>query len=68
MFFPYGPVNEQFGQMYFTLCSLQLAHLPIGSAHIGQGKVVDPLLSNPFPHEIHLSAFFIGGAEYNSYF
>jgi len=51
--------------MYFTLCSLQLAHLPIGSAHIGQGKVVEPLCNSPLPHEIHLSAFFIGSAEYH---
>jgi len=49
------------------LCSLQLEHLPIISSHIGHGNVVDPRSSNPFPHEMHFSAFFIGSAEYQSY-
>ena len=38
------------------------------SSHIGHGNVVDPRPSNPFPHEMHFSAFCIGGAEYYTYF
>jgi hypothetical protein len=67
-FSSYGPVKEHFGQTYFTLCSLQLEHLPMISSHIGHENVVDPRSSSPFPHEMHFSAFCIGWPEYYIYF
>jgi hypothetical protein len=54
--------------MYLTLCSLQLAQRPMTSSQVGHGKVVEPFSSSPFPHEMHFSAFFIGCAEYHTYF
>jgi hypothetical protein len=59
----YGPTNPHFEQLYFTLCSLQLLHLPIISSQLGHGNVVDPRVNSPFPHEMHFSAFSIGLAE-----
>jgi len=59
-------VNPQVEQVYGTLCSRQLPHLPIILSHCGQTKVVDPTSKSPFPQEMQRSAFFIGGAEYSS--
>jgi hypothetical protein len=37
-------------------------------SQVGQMNVVDPCSSNPFPHEMHRSAFFIGTTVYPHHF